>query len=59
MNKTASLKKLIYNFQEKEDESFYACWEIYKDLLTAIPHYGYNIGYILNFFYEGIAPQTR
>lgn len=59
MNKTASLKKLIYNFQEREDESFYACWERYKDLLTAIPHHGYDTGRILSFFYEGIAPQTR
>ena len=32
MNKTTSLNKLIYNFQEMEDESFYACWERYKDL---------------------------
>lgn len=59
MNKTASLKKLIYNFQEKEEESFYACWERYKDLLTAIPHHGYNTGRILSFFYEGISAQTR
>ena len=59
MNKTASLKKLIYNFQEREDESFYACWERYKDLLIAIPHHGYDTGRILSFFYERIAPQTR
>ena len=59
MNKTTSLKKLIYNFQEKEDESFDACWERYTDLLTVIPHHGYDTGRILNFFYEGISPQTR
>ena len=57
MNKTVSLKKLIYNFQEREDESFY--WERYKDLLTAIPHHGYDTDCILSFFYEGISPQTR
>ena len=54
MNKIAFLKKLIYNFQEREEESFYACWERYKDLLNAIPHHGYNTGRILSFFYEGI-----
>ena len=59
MNKVASLKKLIYNFQEREDESFYACWERYMALLIAITHHGYDIGHILSFFYEGISSQTR
>ena len=59
MNKTASLKKLIYNFQEREDESFYAYWERYKDLLIVIPHRGYDTGRISSFFYGGISPQTR
>ena len=59
MNKTTALKKLNYNFQERKDESFYACWERYKDLLTAIPYHGYDTGRILSFFYEGILPQTR
>ena len=47
MNKTATLKKLIYNFQEREDQSFYTCWERYKDLLNTIQHHGYDIGRIL------------
>ena len=55
MNK-ASLKKLIYNFQEREHESFYACLERYKDLLNAIPYHGYDTGRILSLFYEGISP---
>ena len=58
-NKIASLKKLIYNFQERKDESFYACWERYKDLLNAILHHGYDIGRILSFFYDSFSPQTR
>ena len=59
MNKTVSLKKLIYNFQEREEESFYACWERDKDLLNAIPYHGYYTSQILSFFYEGISAQTR
>ena len=59
MNKTATLKKLIYNFQDREAESFYTYWERYEDLLNAIPHHGYDTGQNLSFFYEGISPQTR
>ena len=57
MNKIASLKKLIYIFQENEEESFYACWEGYKDLLNAIPHHDYDTSWILSFFYEEISTQ--
>ena len=48
MNKIATLKKLIYNFQERKGESFYTCWERYKDFLNAIPHHGYDSGQILS-----------
>ena len=37
IKKTATLEKLIYNFQEGKDELFYACWQKYKNLLNAIP----------------------
>ena len=55
MNKIAFLKKMIYNFQEMEEESFYACWKRHKNLLNAIPHHGNDTGRILSFFYEGIS----
>ena len=46
MNKMATLKKLIYNIQKREDESFYTCWERYKDLLNAITHHDYDMSQI-------------
>ena len=57
--KLQPLRKLIYNFQEREDKSFHASWERYKDLLNTITHYGYDTDSILRVFYKGISPQTR
>ena len=42
MNKITTFRRLIFNFQEKEDEPFYTCWERYKYFINATPHHGYD-----------------
>jgi hypothetical protein len=45
------------NFVQKENETFYQCWERFKDLLNSCPHHGYEIWCTINFFYEGLMSQ--
>jgi hypothetical protein len=59
IHKTNALKRQIMNFVQKENETFYQCWERFKDLLNSCPHHGYEIWCTINFFYEGLMPQMR
>ena len=47
------------NFAQKEDDSFFQCWEKFKDLLNACPHHGYEIWRVISFFYEGLTSPMR
>jgi hypothetical protein len=47
------------NFVQKENETFYQCWECFKDLLNSCLHHGYEIWRTINCFYEGLMPQMR
>jgi hypothetical protein len=59
IHRTNALKRQIMNFVQKENETFYQCWECFKDLLNFCPHHGYEIWRTINFFYEGLLPQMR
>ena len=39
-HRTNVLKRQIMNFSQKDNETFYRCWERFKDLLNACPHNG-------------------
>uniref|UniRef100_A0A2N9GKN7 Retrotransposon gag domain-containing protein n=1 Tax=Fagus sylvatica TaxID=28930 RepID=A0A2N9GKN7_FAGSY len=39
-HKTNTLRKNIMHFSQKENETFFQCWERFKDLLLACPHHG-------------------
>ena len=59
MHRTNSYKKLIMNFREKEGETFYACWDRFKDLLNACPHHGYEDWRLVNFFYDALSSRLK
>ena len=49
---TNALNRQIMNFSQNDNETFYQCWERFKDLLNACPHHGYETWHIISFFYE-------
>ncbi|XP_038687522.1 uncharacterized protein LOC119986903 [Tripterygium wilfordii] len=57
--KTNALKREICNFAQNEGEPFYECWDRYNDLFIHYPHHGFNEYEKVQFFYEGLTPQTR
>ena len=47
------------NFSQKDNETFYQCWERFKDLFNACPYHGYETWCIISFFYESLTPKMR
>ena len=47
------------NISQKDNETFYQCWERFKDLLNACPHHGYETWHIISFFYEILTPKMH
>ena len=45
------------NFSQKDNETFYKCWERFKDLHNACPHHGYETWHIISFFYKSLTPK--
>ena len=59
IHRTNALKRQIMNFSQKDNETFYQCWERFKDLLNACPHHGYETWRIISFLYESLTPKMR
>ena len=51
IHRTNALKRQIMNFSQKDNETFYQCWERFKNLLNACPHHGYETWRIISFFF--------
>ena len=47
------------NFSSKDNETFFQCWERFKELLLTCPHHGYETWHTISFFYEGLTFQMR
>jgi len=58
-SKTASLRKKITNFLQKEDEMLYAACERFKDLLRLCPHHGIQRWMIIQAFFNGVMQAMR
>jgi hypothetical protein len=41
-HRTNSVKRQIITFTQKLGETFYQCWDRYKDLLNTCPHHGFE-----------------
>ena len=42
IHKTNAPRQTIMNFSQKVDETFFQCWERFKDFLLECPHHGYE-----------------
>ena len=56
---TNALLRTIQNFFEKPGEPFALVWEIYKDLLHALPHHGLDVGKIDPYFHQGLSLNNK
>ena len=59
IHRTNAFKRQIMNFSQKDNETFYQCWERFKDLLNAYPHRGYKTWCIISFFFESLTLKMR
>ena len=59
IHRTNAFKRQIMNFSQKYNETFYQCWERFKDLLNACPHHGHETWRIISFFYESLTPKMH
>jgi len=57
--RTNSFKRQITTFTQKPGETFYKCWDRYKDLLNTCPHHGFEIWRLVSQFYEGLTPKDK
>ena len=58
-HRTNSFKRQIITFTQKQGETFYQCWDRYKELLNLCPHHGFEIWRVVSQFYEGLTPKDR
>ena len=58
-HRTNTLRINSMNFSQKENETFFQCWERFKELLLTCPHHGYETWRTISFFYEGLTSQMR
>ncbi|MGV7927230.1 hypothetical protein PJO48_29700, partial [Mycobacterium kansasii] len=42
-----------------EDETFFQCWERFKDLVNSCPQHGFETWHITIFFYDGLTSSMR
>ena len=57
--RTNALMRAIQNFSKKPSEPFAIIWEIYKDLLHALPHHGLDVGQIVAYFHQGLSLNNK
>jgi hypothetical protein len=58
-HKTNTLRRNIMNFAMKENETFFQCWERFKELLLSCPHHGYETWRVISFFYDRLSSKMR
>jgi hypothetical protein len=58
-HRTNFFKRQIITFTQKPGETFYQCWDRYRDLLDTFPHHGFETWRLVSHFYEGLTPRDR
>ena len=58
-HRTNSFKRQITIFTQKPGETFYQCWDRYRDLFNTCPHHGFETWRLVSYFYEGLTPRDR
>jgi hypothetical protein len=54
-----SFKRQITAFTQKPGETFYQCWDRYRDLLNTCPRHGFATWRLVSHFYEGLTPKDK
>ena len=58
-NMTHVVKRQIMNFMQKTNESYEVACECFKDLLIVYPNHGYDLGWQIEYFYDGLLSETK
>jgi hypothetical protein len=58
-DRTNSFKRQITTFTQKPGETFYQCWDRYRDLLNTLPSSCFETRRLVSYFYEGLTPKDR
>ena len=58
-HRTSALKNEISNFKAMEDGKFFACWEIFKEMVATCPHHRFKNWMLVSYFYEGMPPPMK
>jgi len=58
-HRTNSFKRQIITFTQKPGETFYQCWDRYRDLLNTCPHHGFETWRLVSHFYKRLTPRDR
>lgn len=58
-NRTEAIRRAISQFAPNNGETFFQCWERFKDLLLACPHHGFPEWHTINTFYSSLTPQLK
>ena len=59
LHRTNAFKRQIINFFVKERETFYQCWERFKDLLQSYLHHAFASWTLVGFFYDALPSHLR
>nr|GEY05550.1 zinc finger, CCHC-type [Tanacetum cinerariifolium] len=59
LERTAKLRNDILMFKQHHGESLSEAWTRFKDLLQKVPHYGINLWFQVQIFYDHVNPATR
>ncbi|XP_028946791.1 uncharacterized protein [Malus domestica] len=58
-SKTLALKKEIWAFAQKPNESFHEAWEWYNEMYTKCPHAEFDSNLQMNIFYDGLNATAK
>ena len=58
-HRTEAIRRQISQFQPHQHETFYQCWERYKELLNSCPHHAMEPWRVVSIFYSSLTPQLK
>jgi hypothetical protein len=56
---TNTLQNKLSTFQQLMDETITEAWELLHDYISACPHHGMEVWFIIQSFYHGLIHTTR
>jgi hypothetical protein len=59
LGKTNALRKKISGFQQLIDDTIAEAWECLQDYISACPHHGMEVWFIIQSFYHGLIRSSQ